>query len=821
MSKRAHFRISGRAVSEPYSLIPATGSSRVSLPTVNRLKHAQKLRGQIERVVSIHQEELRESGASDEGLCLEVTGATDCPLPIAQLENRTSKIEVLSTHRIADREIATLYLPPTKSDSLLKKIEDFEESPSDARARNRKLLGPIDKFSTPDLLSFWCDKASLFPSNEDESIFWEVWIRVPNGQEPEIVFQEFRGLATSAGLNVQHRNVVFQDRLVCIAYGTSKTWGNLRAFLQKGGLAELRRARTLATELLDLDANAQAEFSNELVQLIGDPPEHAAAICILDKGISHAHPLVAPFVAENGIHSINDDWGTADADDHGTMMASVALYGAELADLMVSQIPIGTPVKIESVKIIDSNHDGHAVPVWGSVTTEALARAESGSPHRSRVACLAVSGEGHISGNPSSWSAAIDQHAAGELDSIRRLYVVSVGNIRDCHEPHLYPQINLSEDGAIEDPGQSWNALTVGAYTEFAALEDGELDREVVAAAGGLSPRSRTSCGWDTTDNAPNKPDVVAEGGNYVTDEVGGLQWSHSLSILCAKVNEQTGLLGSTRDTSPATAMVAGLAAEIMTWNPELWPETVRALVVHSAEWTDHMISETRTNKTQRLRRYGYGVPSRERALWTLQNDVSLIAEETIQPYSLNGSDAVMNESHFHDLPWPEAALSELGDEPIEIRITLSYFPEPSPGGRGWNNKFRYPAFGLKFTMRGPDEDDEMLRRRVNASNWTEAERSGDEDRPTTSEPIKWEVGTVSRARGSICSDIWRGPAIEAARMGKIIVFPTKGWWFLRKHLRRVESQTRYSLVVSIRTEDQEVDLATPIATAIGIEIDI
>ncbi len=44
--------------------------------------------------------------------------------------------------------------------------------------------------------------------------------------------------------------------------------------------------------------------------------------------------------------------------------------------------------------------------------------------------------------------------------------------------------------------------------------------------------------------------------------------------------------------TSAATAQAARLAAIVQAEYPNLWPETARALIVHSAEWTQAMRSE-------------------------------------------------------------------------------------------------------------------------------------------------------------------------------------------------------------------------------------
>jgi hypothetical protein len=52
-----------------------------------------------------------------------------------------------------------------------------------------------------------------------------------------------------------------------------------------------------------------------------------------------------------------------------------------------------------------------------------------------------------------------------------------------------------------------------------------------------------------------------------------------------------------------------------------------------------------------------------------------------------------------------------------------------------------------------------------------------------------------------------------------IAVYPVNGWWRLRPFLKRFDSRIRYALVVSIRSEEQPVDLYTPIATQLEIGI--
>jgi len=87
----------------------------------------------------------------------------------------------------------------------------------------------------------------------------------------------------------------------------------------------------------------------------------------------------------------------------------------------------------------------------------------------------------------------------------------------------------------------------------------------------------------------PVKPDIVLEGGNLLTNGKDFGQ-HHEVSLLTTD-NKPHRLLTSANATSAATAQAARLAAIAMESYPSLWPETIRALLVHSAEWTPAMRS--------------------------------------------------------------------------------------------------------------------------------------------------------------------------------------------------------------------------------------
>ena len=80
------------------------------------------------------------------------------------------------------------------------------------------------------------------------------------------------------------------------------------------------------------------------------------------------------------------------------------------------------------------------------------------------------------------------------------------------------------------------------------------------------------------------------------------------------------------------------------------------------------------------VRRYGFGVPHLDRALRSANDSLTLVAQASLHPFS----DGKMREMHFYQLPWPKDALQQLGETPVRLRVTLSYFVEPNPGRRGW-----------------------------------------------------------------------------------------------------------------------------------------
>lgn len=107
-----------------------------------------------------------------------------------------------------------------------------------------------------------------------------------------------------------------------------------------------------------------------------------------------------------------------------------------------------------------------------------------------------TSSDTHDKGRPSSWSAALDDMCVGTSEETPRLIIVAAGNVYDEEVWNNYPDGNTLQ--SVHNPGQSWNCLTIGAYTEKIQINDKYYDEfERVAPSGGISPFSSTSFLWD------------------------------------------------------------------------------------------------------------------------------------------------------------------------------------------------------------------------------------------------------------------------------------------------------------------------------------
>jgi len=830
-----HLFLGGGGEKEPYTA-HASGGGKKRIPQRDRQDHAAKLIGELSvavasgraavagrppQVAPQAREELTEQGFYLE-FVLETTNATRDAL--MSLEDRSRGVELVAvrppSEDTANATIATVFVPERSASHFLKRVEAFRDRDTlSGKPKHQTLVASIRTIQAATPQSVFTDPIGAFPDDVERELWWEVWIRKGFDEQLEAAAQR-------AGAVVKAHAVRFPERSVRLIRASAAKLERLMR--QTDAIAELRMAKDSPAFFMRESNIDQAGWVEALLARLRAAPNGvpAVVVCLLDGGVARHHPLLEPHVRQADLLTVDPTWGAADSaapdhgGGHGTGMAGLILY-ADLVDALLTADTIQVPFRLESVKFL-SPVGANEPELYGAITTEAIGRAEAAEPHLFRIICSAVTSAAANSGQagrPSSWSAAIDSAAFGAFDQ-QRLVVLAAGNIRDRDASWIDDYLERNDITEIESPGQAWNALTIGAYTEKLNINDAQFAGWVALAPGGdLCPSSRT--GITFAGQWPVKPDVVLEGGNYAYNGRDAVDTPDELQLLTTNRNIQQRLFTTFSDTSAAAALGANLAGHIAATRPDMWPETVRALIVHSAEWTTAMLARAEAEgggarKRVLLRRYGYGVPSLERALRSAKNDLTLIVEDTIQPFRLDGSSVKTREMNIHHLPWPVDILEGLGETAVQLRVTLSYFVEPNPGERGWTRRHRYASHGLRFEVKHQLESEEAFRRRLSKVVDDHEDEIPDAPIPNAE---GWVLGPRARNSGSIHSDFWNGTAVELARRGAIGVFPVGGWWREAKGLNRFDNVTRYSLVATIRVPEQDVDVYTPVRIASGIDI--
>ena len=684
-----------------------------------------------------------------------------------------------------------------------------DEDTKSERPSNQNFVESIARIRQAAIESFWTDDPGLFPDAEQPT-WWEVWLRV--GQDRDEITATFEAHAESVGIRVRRRRIKFSDRTVLLALATREQMSQSVELLDC--IAELRLAKDHPEFFMEQRPLEQARWVDDLLGRVKGLQGRTSAVCLLDTGVNNGHPLLRDALSTSNLLACDPEWGGNDNGSHGTGMAGLSLWGDLTAQFAASS-PVTVEHCLESVKILPPpGLDPNDPELYGNLTQEAMARMEVQEPQRRRVYCMAVSTpDQRDRGSPSSWSSAVDDAACGASDERPRLIVLAAGNVRPENR-RLYPEMNDVDQ--IHDPGQAWNALTVGATTEKVQFDtEGFRGWTPLARPGGLSPSSTTSVSWKG--DWPNKPDLVLEGGNGIRERDGAeVDTPDSLLLLTTHSRPTERPLTTMGETSAAAALAARMAATLMARYPDFWPETVRGLLVHSAEWTREMKTATAGGSSGnrnrlRLRRYGYGVPDLERASWSASNLLTLVAQDSLQPFEKRNGRIATKDFSFHALPWPREELSTMGSERVELRVTLSYFIEPNPARRGWKYRHRYPSHGLRFAIKAATEELGDFQARVSRD-------AQSEDRPGRRHDDRgWCIGSTHRNRGSIHSDWWAGTAADLAERGYLAVFPVGGWWKERPQLQ--QTQVRYSLIVAVKTPETELDIYTPVANQIGVQV--
>jgi hypothetical protein len=672
-------------------------------------------------------------------------------------------------------------------------IESFESAAEryvqhvDGRRRpvNFDFFEAKSKLAITGVADLWASDQPL--PEDDEIIRWEIWVQ--RSAEPRL-----REVLEALDLRARRPLKFGQVRVLSL----EASLDDLEQLAKSGAIAQLRPASGLVSELIHVPRGVQVAAVEAAAGRIAVAGGEAPAVCLLDTGVRSDHPLLAGSLdlAKSVQDGSAEDWH-----GHGTKMAGLALFD-DLPSLITGG-EIDLSIRLESVAVqLPQGIDDDRMPAERINLAVDLVEEETIRP---RTFCFAMSApqEG-ADGGVAALSSELDK-LASEVGS-ERLFCVAAGNLETPTAFGDYQALN--ETTGLLTPAQSWNALTVAACTELELVlgTHGPL-----APAGDLSPWSRTSCAWERSHKPPMKPDVVFEGGNQMYDLASQDLANHADLCLLTTNSEPNAPLSLTGMTSAATASVAGMCARLQAEYPTLWPETIRGLIVHSSEYSPAMMARARAAAPIRgsveaalLERYGYGRPNLAIAMENAADTLTFITQGSLLPLKLNDAEdgAVLGYMRRHDLPWHADVLEELRGVDAELRITLSYFVEPNPGAALRGDYDMYASHGFDFDVKRPDESEDEAVARINGA-FSSRSRSN-------APPLSWTFGSKERGgalrdgrKGCLKHDRLQIPASDLARVTSIMVFPRKGWW--GEDFDRIEQQARYSLIVSIRTPEEEI----------------
>lgn len=822
---------------------------RQQTPDRDRTQHGARLLAQL-RNLAVEADNLRairidEGVAPGQGFAVSLEiyppGSID---PGNQLEWKRDGIEVLNVTNSGQAEVITVFVPDGKLAAFEKRVQKYltEDRASrrpgaEPRPKHASLINAISAFRRAAFMELWTDSAAIPP--EQQQHHFTVWLRL-SGSSPAETATKFRDAATSLGIETELGHVSFPGRVVVAVHATRAQLERSLVLLDL--VAEIRSASpSAAFYLTQLRPYEQVDWVRNLANRTSSPPaEGVPFVTLLDTGVNRAHPLLKNLIHEQDLHSVKPEWLVTDRDGHGSGMAGIALYG-DLREPLTSNLTSVLNHRLESVKILPDI--GINQPhLYGWTATEAIRLVEEAAPERRRVFAMMTTASGATAGMPSEWSATIDRLAFGlrgdslmslDLPAVNettpiltpRLFVIAAGNVDWIHW-HEYPNRNDLE--SIEDPAQSWNALVVGAFTEQVEFDKTSWPSlSLIAPSGALAPASRTSVNWSRS--WPHKPDVVAEGGNGCIDARAAqsvVVGPGDLRVLTTSHDATVSLIAETGDTSAATAEVARLCVHLQHRYPTYWPETIRALVIHGADYTSAMrlnltSASSALERESLMGRYGYGRVRLDSSINSTPHRPVIVLQETIVPYVRSGNSRKLGQMNLHQLPWPVGELEALGETSVTLKVTLSYFIQPNPSRRGWQSKFRYQNFALRFAVRAASETAERFQQRINKIS---RDDMGDERETSMPDPDSagWLLRSKLRSRGSLHSDSWLGTAAALANKSEIAVFPVGGWWKEAGAQLEADVEMRYALTMSLEVSaDTDIDLYSPIATTIASAVPV
>ena len=520
----------------------------------------------------------------------------------------------------------------------------------------RNLLYALQGFDrwTPDDRTGWALKNDGFPDVEPFLLDVELW-PIERGNDSTRLRAAFENwVATNGGQVV---DAVRKPHLTLYRIRCNRALADDLLRHRDARLVDLppriglERA-VVSTDVQDLDESPA-------------PPEDAPGIVVLDSGLVAGHPILAPAVGD--AQSFLSGRSDTDEHGHGTFVSGIALYD-NVAECVRNRrfVP---ELRLFSGRILDDRNEGDPRFVENQVDEAVryfvenyncrifnISYGDRNKPYQGR----------HVSGLAVTLDA-----LSQELDV---LFVVPTGNYTgDDDGPSdwraEYPHYLTGETSTLLDPAPALNALTVGSlarYERGAPNQRWPDDPAYRPIARSDQPSPFTRHGPSV--NGAIKPDLVDYGGNMLVDvrsgerPMAGYQGAGELSSSHEFAAGR--LFSEDSGTSFAAPRVANAAARLLGEMPGASVNLCRALLVSHARTPAACTSLFADNEGALRNLTGYGLVDRSALYRSVENHVTLWAEESIED----------RHHHFYEIPVPDEFWSR-GRREREVTVALAFRP--------------------------------------------------------------------------------------------------------------------------------------------------
>ncbi|WPF87207.1 S8 family peptidase [Cyanobacterium aponinum AL20118] len=416
------------------------------------------------------------------------------------------------------------------------------------------------------------------------------------------------------------------------------------------------------------------------------PPLNNAGVLVIDSGVQGGHPLIKKTLGDTEVFPDpegqfikgNEDDGDQKTGGHGTGVSGIAIYGDINQCIQTKRFQ--PQVWLFSARVTNENNEYDSDLLLDNQLEKAVDYFVNNYPN-CKVINISLGDDRLIyqHGQKQFRLAAKIDEIAYKYQRKNILFVISAGNF--YYQPQSneqlkqeYPNYLLDEKAKIIEPATAAIALTVGSLSMGKGSSNYPEDacRNAIAKVEGYpSPFTRVGFGVD----GMIKPEFVDFGGDLVLERTKIIPNELGVSVITLNKNFQgNSLFKAYCGTSFSAPRVANLAAQLFTKFPNATSNLIRALIADSAQLPSEIpkFFQSKENKKNQLRIYGYGQPNFDKAAYSTENQVILLEDNQSIP---------IGKFQIYEIPTlPDSFLKTKGNR--KISITLAFDP-PTRHTRG------------------------------------------------------------------------------------------------------------------------------------------